>query len=137
MELKLRRVAEQVIVITGASSGIGLVTGKMAARRGANVVLAARNGRDLARAVDAIRDAGGRAVYVVCDVSDRAQVQWVAERAVAEFGRIDTWVNNAAVSMYGRLQDVRVDDMRRQFDVNYWGTVYGSLTAVPQLKATR
>jgi NAD(P)-dependent dehydrogenase (short-subunit alcohol dehydrogenase family) len=134
MELRLKRVAEQVIVITGASSGIGLVTAKMAARRGASVVLAARNGRDLARAVDAIRAEGGRATYVVCDVADRAQVEEVAERAVAEFGRIDTWINNAAVSMYGRLQDVPVEDMRRQFDVNYWGTVYGSLIAVPHLK---
>jgi NAD(P)-dependent dehydrogenase (short-subunit alcohol dehydrogenase family) len=134
MDLNLKRVPEQVIVITGASSGIGLVTAKMAAGRGASVVLAARNERDLARAVDGIRAAGGRAAYVVCDVSDRAQVERVAERAVTEFGRVDTWVNNAAVSMYGRLQDVSLDDMRRQFDVNYWGTVYGSLVALPHLK---
>jgi NAD(P)-dependent dehydrogenase (short-subunit alcohol dehydrogenase family) len=134
MDVRLKRIPEQVIVVTGASSGIGLVTAKMAARRGAGVVLAARNERDLARAVDAIRASGGRAVYVVCDVSDRDQVERVAERALAEFGRIDTWVNNAAVSMYGRLQDVPLEDMRRQFDVNFWGTVHGSLAAVPRLK---
>jgi NAD(P)-dependent dehydrogenase (short-subunit alcohol dehydrogenase family) len=134
MSVQLKPIREQVIVITGASSGIGLVTARMAAGRGASVVLSARNERDLARAVDTIRGEGGRAAFIVCDVSDRDQVERVAERAVAEFGRIDTWVNNAAVSMYGRLVDVPVEDMRRQFDVNYWGTVYGALAAVPHLK---
>ena len=134
MELTLRPIAEQVMVITGASSGIGLVTATLAARGGAQVLLTARNHRDLMSAVEAIRCAGGRAVAHVADVADPVQVEHIAKAAVREFGRIDTWVNNAAVAMYGRLMDVPLEDMRRQFDVIYWGQVYGSRAAVPHLR---
>ena len=133
MKIQLKPLDEQVVVITGASSGIGLVTARQAAQRGACVVLVARNGDDLQRAVDHIRGDGGRAIPVVADVADPAQVERVAEAAVSEFGRIDTWVNNAAVSMYGRIMDLSIEDMRRQMDVNYWGQVYGSRAAVRHL----
>lgn len=134
MDVTLKPIEEQVVVITGASSGIGRVTAKMAARRGAQVVLAARNERDLASAVEEIRREGGRAIYRVADVAEERQVEAVATTAVREFGRIDSWVNNAAVAMYGRIMDLPLDDMRRQFDVNYWGQVHGSRAAVPHLK---
>ena len=134
MRLALKPLDEQVIVITGGSSGIGLVTARHAAGRGACVVLAARNENDLRDATEAIRRDGGRAVYAVTDVADAAQVDRIADTALREFGRIDTWVNNAAVSMYGRLMDLPIEDMRRQMDVNYWGQVYGSLTAVRHLR---
>ena len=134
MKIRLLPISEQVVVITGASSGIGLVTAKQAAQRGARVVLSARNEHDLQAAVQTIRRAGGRATHVVADVADPQQVDRIADRAVQEFGRIDTWVNNAAVSMYGRITELSIEDMRRQMDINYWGQVYGSLTAVRHLR---
>lgn len=134
MNFRLKPVREQVMVITGASSGIGLVTATEAARRGAQVMLAARNEDDLDKAVRRIRAAGGRAAYHVADIASERDVRALAAAATREFGRIDTWVNNAAVALYGRLVDVSMDDMRRQFDVNYWGQVYGSLAAVRHMR---
>src|SRR5687768_8846025 len=134
MAVTLKPLREQVMVIAGASSGIGLVTAKRAAEEGACVVLAARNERDLQHAVQQIRERGGRAIYVVADVADAVQVERIAEAALREFGRIDTWINNAAVSMYGRIMDIPLADARRQFDVNFWGTVHGSRAAVPHLR---
>ena len=134
MRIQLKPLDEQVMVITGASSGIGLVTARLAASRGACVMLAARNATDLRHAVDGIRASGGRAAFVATDVADDSQVAALADAAIREFGRIDTWVNNAAVSMYGTIMQIRVGDLRRQFDVNYWGQVYGSRAAVPHLR---
>jgi NAD(P)-dependent dehydrogenase (short-subunit alcohol dehydrogenase family) len=129
-----RPLGEQVLVIMGASSGIGLVTARLAAARGAAVMLSARNGRDLERAVQQIRAAGGRAEFTPADVSDPAQVEAVAQAALSTFGRIDTWINNAAVAVYGRAMDVPLEDQRRQFDVNYWGQVYGCRMAVTHMR---
>ena len=134
MPVKLRPLSEQVVVITGASSGIGLVTARMAAERGAAVVLAARNGDALRQLAEEIRGAGGRAVPVVADVGREEDVARIAETAVAEFGRFDTWVNNAGVSIFGMVDEVSVEDMRRMFDTNYWGVVYGSRAAVEHFK---
>ena len=113
MTRELLPLREQVMVITGASSGIGLVTARQAAAEGACVVLAARNEHDLQKAVAQIRARGGRAIHVVADVAERDRVEAIAEAALREFGRIDTWVNNAAVSMYGRITQLQIQDMRR------------------------
>ena len=134
MGAKLKPIAEQVIVITGASSGIGLATAKEAARRGARVVLNSRDEVDLPRAAGEIRDAGGRVAFEVGDVADAGAMRRLAETAVREFGGFDTWVNNAGVSMYGRLDEVAEEDARRLFETNYWGVVHGSLAALPQLR---
>jgi short-subunit dehydrogenase len=132
--IELKPVSRQVIVITGASSGIGLATAKMAARRGARVVLSSRDEEDLRRAAEEIRREGGSVAWVVADVADRDAVQKVADTAIREYGGFDTWVNNAGVSIYGRLEEVSLEDARRLFETNYWGVVHGSLAALAHLR---
>ncbi len=134
MAVQLKKLSEQVVVITGASSGIGLATAKMAAERGAKVVLAARDEEGLRSAVEEIRAAGGEAVHVVADVGDFDAVHEIANTAVETWGGFDTWVNNAGVSIYGRVLEVPIEDARRLFDTNYWGVVNGSLVALPHLR---
>lgn len=136
MAVELKPLNQQVIVITGASSGIGLATAQLAAERGAKLVLAARSKNALAEIAGSILDAGGQVIAIVADVADREALQSVANAAMEEFGRIDTWVNNAGVAIYGRLDDVTEKDSRRLFDVNFWGVVNGSLVALPYLRAT-
>ena len=125
-----KRLRDQVIVITGASSGIGLATARMAAARGARVVLTSRNERDLRVAVEEIQMRGGRATYVVADVAASEEIDRVADVAIRDFGSFDTWVNNAGISIYGRLTDVPMDDKRRLFETNFWGVVNGCRAAV-------
>lgn len=135
-KIALRPLAEQVIVITGASSGIGLVTAKRAAARGARVMLVARSGDALAAAVREIEAAGGIADHAVADVGDRAQVEAAAARAIARFGRIDTWVNGAGVAIYARLVDTPDDEHERMMRTNYFGTVHGCLVAIGRMRET-
>jgi short-subunit dehydrogenase len=134
MAIKLKPLNEQVIVITGASSGIGLCTAQSAARQGATVVLASRSEETLDHVVRDIKAAGGEASWFPCDVSSREDVERVADHAIATYGRIDTWVNNAGLSIYGKLDEVPIEEMRRLFDINFWGVVHGSLTALKRLR---
>jgi len=135
MSIALKPLNQQVIVLTGASSGIGLCTALLAAERGAKLVLVARSANTLADLVAQIRGIGGEAIDVVADVGERDELLAVAQAAISHFGRIDTWINDAGVSIYGRLDEVSENDSRRLFDTNFWGVVNGSLVALPHLKA--
>ncbi len=134
MSVRLKKLQEQVIVVTGASSGIGLCTAREAARRGARVVLTARNEEDLSRIAAEIQAAGGHAVAVGADVADVHAVERVRDAALAKFGGFDTWINNAGISIYGRLHDVDLVEAKRLFDVNFWGVVHGSRVALSHLR---
>jgi NADP-dependent 3-hydroxy acid dehydrogenase YdfG len=129
-----RPIREQVVVITGASSGIGRETALRLGRGGAAVVPVARGGRALESLRDEIERLGGRAHPVVADVADWPQVEQAATAAVERFGRIDTWVNNAAVALYATVEQADVDEMRRVVDVGLMGTVHGVKAALPHLR---
>ena len=132
--MKLKELPAQVMVITGATSGIGLATARAAAENGAKVVLVARNEDALHELANEINESGGKAVYTVADVADETALRKAAEKAVAAFGGIDTWINNAGGSIYGRIMDVPTEDLRRLFETNLWGVVNGSRIAVENLR---
>jgi len=134
MNVKLKKLSDQVIVITGASSGIGLVTARMAAKHGARLVLNARNEEALRRVCAEINAMGSEAVHVAGDVGQFDDVQNIADKAIRRFGGFDTWINNAGVSIYGRMLDQSLEDQRRLFDTNYWGVVHGSVVACAHLR---
>lgn len=136
MKYSLKPLDQQVIVITGPSSGIGLATALMAAAKGASLVLASRSEHVLDELCEQIVIAGHQAIRVVADVGDRADMDRLADAAIARFGRIDTWVNNAGNSIYGRIRDIGEQDNRRLFDTNFWGVVNGSLAALPHLESS-
>jgi short-subunit dehydrogenase len=132
--VKLRPIAEQVMVITGASSGIGLLTARKAAAAGAKVMLVARNETALAMAVQEIRADGGIADYAVADIGDAAQVAQAVAKTIETFGRIDTWINNAGVAIYAMLEQTPHDEHERLFRTDYFGVVHGTVAALPHLR---
>lgn len=134
MPISLKPLSEQVIVVTGATSGNGLAITEQAVRQGAAVVVVARN----ADALEALRlrltAEGARVAVCVADVSDADAVERVASLALEAFGGFDSWINNAGVGTYGTLEQVPIGDHRRVFDVNYFGTLHGSLIAARHLR---
>ena len=134
MTIDLKPLSQQTIVITGASSGIGLTTAHEACARGANVILVARSEDALREEVERLRSRGLRADYVVADVGSREAIREVIDTVVQRHGGFDTWVNNAGVGIYATLEQTSDEDHHRIFQTNYWGLVYGTLEALKHLK---
>jgi NAD(P)-dependent dehydrogenase (short-subunit alcohol dehydrogenase family) len=135
MKIRLKPLTEQVAVVLGASSGIGRASALRLARRGATVVVAARNEPALQSLVSEIVSEGGTACAVPCDVADHAQVVRVVDVAISTYGRIDTWVNCAVQSVFAAFWDTSPEEFRRLMEVGYLGQVHGALAAVPALRA--
>ncbi|WP_043437202.1 SDR family oxidoreductase [Cupriavidus sp. HPC(L)] len=134
MRMTLKKIGSQVIVITGATSGVGLLAARKAAARGAKLVLAARGEEALHQLAEQLRENGSEVITVTTDVGDLQAVKALAQAAIERFGGFDTWVNNAGVTIYGRYNEVPVEDQRKLFDTNYWGVVHGSLVAAAHLR---
>jgi NAD(P)-dependent dehydrogenase (short-subunit alcohol dehydrogenase family) len=129
---------DNVVIVTGASKGIGAELARRLASHGASVALAARDGPALERVAAACREYGGNAVAIPCDVTVEADCRRLVEATVAAFGRIDTLVNNAGATMYLRFDEVRDPALfARLMEVNYLGAVYCTFHALPHLKASR
>jgi NAD(P)-dependent dehydrogenase (short-subunit alcohol dehydrogenase family) len=123
----------EVVVITGASAGVGRAVARMYGERGASVALLARNREALENAKREVEQRGGRAIVVECDVSDAAAVESAAARAESELGPIDIWINNAMVSVLSPVREMTADEYRRVTEVTYLGVVHGTLAALRRM----
>ena len=132
-----RPIEDQVIVISGASSGIGRATARAAGTRGAKVVVSARNGEALANAVVEVEARGGEAIAVQGDATSEADAVELCARAVERFGRIDTFVATVMVTVYAEVAELEADELRRVLDVNFLGRVHAYRAALPHLQASR
>jgi NADP-dependent 3-hydroxy acid dehydrogenase YdfG len=128
------RISGKIVVITGASSGLGEATARYLAARGATVVLGARRIERLHALVDEITKAGGTASSIATDVTDPAQVQALVDSAVEKHGRIDVLLNNAGIMPHSPLDRRKIDDWNRTIDINIKGVLYGIAAALPHMQ---
>lgn len=129
-----RELGDSVVVITGASSGIGRAAARAFAGHGASVALAARSEGSLREVAKECEAAGGQALVVPTDVADEGAVQELARRTAESFGRIDVWVNNAAVMVYGDFQEIPTEAYRRVIETNLFGQIHGARAVLPYFK---
>ena len=134
MAISLKPLHEQVLFITGATSGIGLATLHRAVEQGAKVFMTARNEDELQRLQDEMRHKGYDTAYSVVDVAEIDQLQFAVDQCINTFGRIDTFINNAGITIYSKLMDTSTEEARRLFDTNFWGVVNGCKVAVPVMR---
>jgi NAD(P)-dependent dehydrogenase (short-subunit alcohol dehydrogenase family) len=130
----IRPLAQQTVVITGASSGIGRCAARYLAARGARVVLSARSRDALDDLVREIEAAGGEALAVPADVRSEPDLEAVAQAAVDRYGAIDTWVNNASIYVQGNVEDITVEEFRELLDVDLLGYIRGTRCALAQMR---
>jgi NADP-dependent 3-hydroxy acid dehydrogenase YdfG len=124
--MRFRPLTEQVILLTGATSGIGLACARKLSKAGARLILVARGAEDCA----ALAAELSQAVAAPADVADQAALQAAAQLGLDRWGRIDTWINDAGVAIYGSVEEVPLDEQRRLFETNYWGALNGMLEAL-------
>jgi NADP-dependent 3-hydroxy acid dehydrogenase YdfG len=127
-------IADKVVVITGASSGIGQSTAKFLARQGAKVALGARRKNRIDEVVQEISAAGGKAIGLAVDVTKRAEVEALIKRAVDSFGRVDVIINNAGIMPIAPVDALKVEEWDRQIDVNIKGLLYGVAAVLPYMQ---
>lgn len=125
------KIDESVTVVTGASSGIGRATALRIAEQGGTVVLVARQEKALKELAEECEALGGEALVAPADVTDPRQVERCARVAIEQYGHIDAWVNNAAVSLFGRFEEVPMEDFRRVIETNLFGYVHGARAVLP------
>src|SRR5688572_414069 len=129
------RLRNKVVVVTGASSGVGRAISRALGREGARVGLIARGAEGLSAAADEVRQGGGEALVLPLDLADSSAVESAADQVVGTWGAIDAWVNNAMVSVFAPISETTPEEFRRVIEVNYLGTVHGTLAALRHMRA--
>lgn len=132
--MQLKPISQQVVAVVGASSGIGREAALQFAKRGASVVVSARSQSGLESLVDEIRQAGGEATAVIADVAEFEQVKAIADKTVAIYGRLDTWVHAAATGVFATVEQITPEEFKRVVNVTLMGQVYGAMAALPYLR---